>query len=219
MRGKDIFQLVNENSLLVNLQWKNCQHLLQCFNVGETKDSSLSCVVRKSKHVGCSLHYGQRSSSLQVFAKSLHSLFWTKPFKLLTSSNLDLFNLDFSRMLVWWWVQTIHTFYTIPMFFDFFEERFWWKKETRFFLHDEVWWLKAHFLSVLFDKLSLLWQSKLWKGVLDWCPIVNKYNSNEKITRNVGHAERPEIGTAALLLNICKQWIWRGEKQWNYKWF
>lgn len=92
---KDIFQLVNENILLVSLKWKTVSF---CFSASMPGNERFrpSCVAWKSKCVSCSLYMMHREA---LVSKSLPNDLLSvlnQAIQVVNSSDRDLFNLDFS---------------------------------------------------------------------------------------------------------------------------
>lgn len=75
---------------------ENCQLLLQCFNAGETKGFVLLVWHENQNVLAVHCIWCTEKLLSPSLCQTICCLFWTKPFKLLISSDRDLFNLDFS---------------------------------------------------------------------------------------------------------------------------
>ena len=145
-RGEDIFGLIDENNLLLNLQWKNCVSI--CTD---------GCLSMQSKNRGFVAHVHHQNPNVFVVHCMIHRkalVLETLPLK---RQEMDskfkclLFHTEvrwLSRGKVLKRVCQLKA--EICFFLDAQ------KKDFGFSVHDEQWWLQVQFIADLFEKVNVL---------------------------------------------------------------
>jgi len=172
--GGDIFELVNENVLLFNLEWKNCVSVCTdgCPSMQGKRKGFTTLVLQHNSNiisVHCMIH--RESLASKSIPKDLQSVMSqvirvvnfikSRPLQSRLFAQLcDAMDSDFKCLLYYTEVRWLSKGKVLKRFvhlkvevISFLENE---DHDFGFNLHDEIWWLKVQFLSDLFEKLNSL---------------------------------------------------------------